>query len=98
MFNYGDWVYAVSNNTLVIGYIENISFSRDLIFITKVASYVKGHPVWQKPIRATCSMDSVSHMDVTLEKEDWDSLIDLAIFTGDKEWFHQLTERKLLDA
>ncbi|OLN21598.1 hypothetical protein BTO30_14035 [Domibacillus antri] len=98
MYNIGDWVYAVSDQILVIGYVENVSISRDLIFITKVANYVKGQPVWMTPARKTCPLNSVSQMDLTLEKEDWDGLIDLSIFMEDKEWFEQLTERMLLDA
>jgi hypothetical protein len=43
---------------------------------------------------AICSLQLI----IRLDNKDHDSLINLAIFTGDEESFHQLSERMLVDA
>ncbi len=97
MLRNGDWVIAQIDNYQVIGFIEIISVARNEVFITKVANYVEGVMHSMKPTPKLFTIDRVEKLNLTLEKEDWDCLIDLAIQTGDERWFDQLAERMLLD-
>ncbi|OKL37788.1 hypothetical protein [Domibacillus mangrovi] len=97
MLRSGDWIIAQIDNYHVIGFIESISVARNEVFITKVANYVEGVTHSVKPTPKLFTVDRVGKLNLTLEKEDWDSLIDLAIHTGDERWFDQLAERMLLD-
>ncbi|WP_018391950.1 hypothetical protein [Bacillus sp. 37MA] len=97
MLKNGDWVTAQIDNYHVVGFIENISEAHNEVFITKVANYVEGVTHSLKPTPKLFTVDRVEKLPLTLEKEDWDCLIDLAIQTGDERWFDQLVERMLLD-
>ncbi len=97
MLKNGDWIITQIDNYHVIGFIENISVARNEVFITKVANYVDGVTQSIKPTPRLFTVDRVEKLNLTLEKEDWDCLIDLAIQTGDEKWFDQLAERMLLD-
>lgn len=97
MLKNGDWIITQIDNYHVIGFIENISEVRNEVFITKVANYVNGVTQSIKPTPRLFTVDRVEKLRLTLEKEDWDCLIDLAIQTGDEKWFDQLAKRMLLD-
>lgn len=97
MLKRGDWITAQIDNYHVVGFIENISVARNEVFITKVANQVEGVTYAIKPTPKLFTVDRIEELPLTLEKEDWDCLIDLAIQTGDKKWFEQLVERMLLD-
>lgn len=96
MLKNGDWIITQVDNYHVIGFIENISFTRNEVFITKVANYIDGFIQSIKPTPRLFTVDRVEKLHLTLEKEDWDCLIDLAIQTGDENWFDQLAERMSL--
>ncbi|MGG3451876.1 hypothetical protein ABER98_18795 [Domibacillus aminovorans] len=51
-----------------------------------------------EPTLAIVSLRSISVMNNTLAKEDYQAMIDLAIMTADKEWFFELRERMMRDA
>lgn len=97
MLRNGDWVIAQIDNYQVIGFIESISVARNEVFITKVANYVEGVTHSVKPTPKLFTVDRIEKLPLTLEKEDWDYLIDLAIQTGDERWFDQLVKRMLRD-
>jgi hypothetical protein len=98
MLKNGDWISAKVEKYQVIGFVENISLARNEVFITKIAECVKGETHWIKPTPRLFTVDRVERLHLTLEKDDWDCLIDLAIQTGDERWFDQLSERMLLEA
>ncbi|OMP67303.1 hypothetical protein [Domibacillus epiphyticus] len=98
MVRNGDWIRAKIENYYVIGFVENISFERNKVFITKVAEFIGDKTYWVKPTPKLFTVDRVEKLEVELIKDDWDCLIDLAIQTSDEKWFEQLSERMLLDA
>ncbi len=81
-------------------FVYCISFSQDLetVHVTKIVRFISGIPEYIKPAPATCSLSLIVQLESSLLKEDYDSLIDLAIITADKEWFFELRERMLVDA
>jgi hypothetical protein len=94
----GDWVLAASGRYWYMSYIDSISKDQETVYVTKVARFIGGIPEYVKPAPAICSLQLIIRLDDNLLKEDYDSLIDLAIDTGDREWMKELSERMLLDA
>ncbi|OAH57756.1 MULTISPECIES: hypothetical protein [Bacillaceae] len=96
--NIGDWVLAASGRYWYMSYIDSFSKYLETVHVTKITRFIRGVPENIKPAPATCSMSLIVPLDSSLLKEDYDSLIDLAIITADKEWFFELRERMMADA
>ncbi|WP_018392534.1 hypothetical protein [Bacillus sp. 37MA] len=98
MMNIGDWVLAASGRDRYISYIDHFSEDTIAAYVIKVARVIDGEPESMEPTLAIVSLRSISVMNNTLEKEDYQAMIDLAIMTADKEWFFELRERIMADA
>ncbi|OAH59196.1 hypothetical protein AWH48_15735 [Domibacillus aminovorans] len=98
MMNIGDWVLAASGQSRYISYIDHFLKDTTTAYVIKVARVIDGEPEWMEPTLAIVSLRSISVMNNTLAKEDYQAMIDLAIMTADKEWFFELRERMMRDA
>ncbi|WP_018392466.1 hypothetical protein [Bacillus sp. 37MA] len=96
--NIGDWVLAASSRYWYMSYIDSFSQDLETVHVTKITRFVRGIPENIQPAPATCSMSLIVPLDSSLIKEDYDELIDLAMKTGDRQWFFELRERMLQDA
>jgi hypothetical protein len=90
----GDWVLAASGRYWYMSYIDSFSKDSETVHVTKIARFISGIPEYVKPSPAICSLSLVLQLDSSLLEEDYDSLIDMAIDTGDREWMKELTETK----
>ncbi|MGM0845592.1 MAG: IDEAL domain-containing protein [Bacillota bacterium] len=90
-FFVGDWVKAKSfEGEIVIGYVEHVNELNKSLRIKAVQAEqdgVKGRSIETR-------VQSVSALPVYFKKSKADllGLIDLALLTGDKEWFKELTK------
>ncbi|MGG3451538.1 hypothetical protein ABER98_17000 [Domibacillus aminovorans] len=66
--------------------------------MTKIVRFISGNPEYVKLASAICSLSLMMQLESSLLKEDYDRLIDLAIMTGDQQWFFELGEKMLQDA
>ncbi len=91
----GDWVLAAAGRHWYLSYIDSFSSDDETVHVTKVARSVKGQPVWVEPEHATCHKSLVGPLNITIPAEDYMEMqkvmIDLALQTGDKQWFSELT-------
>ncbi|MGG3450495.1 hypothetical protein ABER98_11520 [Domibacillus aminovorans] len=94
----GDWVLAASGGYWYMSYIDSFSQDLETVHVTKIVRFISGIPEYIKPAPATCSLNLIMQLESSLLKEDYDSLIDLAIMTADRQWFFGLSKRILQDA
>ncbi|MEM1503739.1 hypothetical protein RG959_10015 [Domibacillus sp. 8LH] len=90
----GDWVLAGVGRNWYLSYIDSFSSDGDTVHITRIARSAKRQPVWIEPLPATCHKSLVSATGITMPPEDHmeisQLMIDLALQTGDKQWFEEL--------
>ncbi|KKK38628.1 group-specific protein [Mesobacillus campisalis] len=98
MFNHnpflkiGDWVKGESRDgQLIIGYIENLNHIEDLVSI-KIVTSDKEETIGKTVQMLTHQVKSLPAATVN-NKEQIRALIDLALSTGDEEWFLELTAK-----
>ncbi|MGG3452260.1 hypothetical protein [Domibacillus aminovorans] len=95
--NIGDWVFCKVGEETALGYITGLPHSNGQVYVTRVAKRVNDTLVWMKPESRIYDQNKTAVIDNTLAKEDYQDLIDLAIKTGDRQWFFELRERMLQD-
>lgn len=92
MLKIGDWVKGESSNgELIIGYIESLSHVEGVIKVNVISSdnkeiVGKTIPLLSKKVKL------LPDANVT-NKEQILFLIDLALATGDEEWFNELSSK-----
>lgn len=88
----GDWIKGnLPDGEIIIGYIESLDFPKDIVKVTVVKS--EAEKLLGKKI-------SISHKQVkklpisnVVNKEQILFLIDVALSTGDEEWFIELSAK-----
>ncbi|OLN21512.1 hypothetical protein BTO30_14370 [Domibacillus antri] len=97
MLKAGDWVLVDNGSERIIGFIRDFSRLRNEVYIIQVSTYFKKRITSIKPVLGVFESRRVMPIGLTLAKEDWDSMIDLAILTDDEKWFRQLSKRMTSD-
>ena len=89
----GDWFLAGVGCNWSLSYSDSFSSDGDTVHITRIARSAQGQPVWIDPVPATCHKSLVTKLETTLPPEDYmemhQLMIDLALQTGDKQWFKE---------
>ena len=96
MVRVGDWMKVKIGSIYSIGYVSNIvnhALYGEMVEITKVIYIIGGKPQFKKPMLTdhfrAHELESVN--DFWSKHQDKSALIDLALLTGDKQWFEELT-------
>jgi uncharacterized protein YpiB (UPF0302 family) len=88
----GDWVKGESRDgQLLIGYIENFNNMEGLVSV-KVVTSDKEESIGKSVQMLTQQVKSLPSVSVT-NREQIRNLIDLALSTGDEEWFLELSAK-----
>src|SRR4051795_8953674 len=88
----GDWVKGESRDgQLIIGYIESLNNIEDLVTI-KIVTSDKEETIGKSVQMFSYQVKSLPTATVN-NKEQIRTLIDLALSTGDEEWFLELTAK-----
>lgn len=85
-----DWVKGTSiNGEMVIGFIDSVSMVQGAVYVTVAESDNEGIIGKTIPL----AVKHVESLQQTAPKDSaqLDFLIDLALQTGDREWFEELT-------
>lgn len=94
MLKPGDWIIHAHGKERIIGFIRDFSRLRNEVYIVQVSSYFDKKITPINPELVVVESKNIMAVGLTLAKEDWDSMIDLAILTDDEQWFRQLSKRK----
>lgn len=94
MLKAGDWVIIENGEERIIGFIRDFSRLRNEVYIVQVSTYMDKRIIGMKPVLGVVESRKIMPLGLTLAKEDWDAMIDLAIMTDDETWFRQLSKRK----
>ncbi|OAH59161.1 hypothetical protein AWH48_16365 [Domibacillus aminovorans] len=87
-----------TSNQYIIGFVETENDAIPWVNIQKISAYT-GNEISQLETESEWfPLQDVEKLGMTLNKEDFETMINLAIMTKDKNWFNQLTERMLKDA
>ncbi|TMU87272.1 IDEAL domain-containing protein [Bacillus sp. BHET2] len=88
----GDWIKGTGRSgELIIGYIENFDMQGETVKATVVSSDNKTIEGKTIPILST-QIKKIPEVNIK-NKEQLQILIDLALRTGDEEWFLELTSK-----
>jgi hypothetical protein len=93
MLKVGDWVLVAHGSERIIGYIRDFSRLRNEVYIIQVSTYFNKRISRMKPALGVIDIRHIVPLGLTLAKEDWDSMIDLAILTDDQKWFFELSKK-----
>lgn len=92
MLKIGDWVKGTSSNgELIIGYIELLSQIEGVVKVYVVTS--DNQEIIGKTVPLLSKQVKVIPPANVVNKEQILFLIDLALSTGDEEWFHELSSK-----
>nr|WP_263327251.1 IDEAL domain-containing protein [Neobacillus sp. Marseille-Q6967] len=92
IFEIGDWIKGESRNgELIIGYIESISNLEGVVKVTVVRC--DNEEIIGKTIPLLSKQVKLLPAANVTNKEQILFLIDVALSTGDKEWFNELTTK-----
>ncbi|WP_046181256.1 IDEAL domain-containing protein [Domibacillus tundrae] len=92
----GAWKKVKIGDVTVIRYVSHIGYSGIQIEIVRVARLKNGEVKWTKPTRLLFEKHRLEPLGRLLdEKQDKTALIDLALLTKDKEWFEELTGKRM---
>ncbi|MCP3763876.1 hypothetical protein NLX67_16005 [Domibacillus sp. A3M-37] len=97
MLRIGEWKKVKIGGCLeAIGYVSNImqhGFHGQQVELTKVVYLIGGDPQMKKPTPGIYSPLELQPADHLIKQwQDRSSLIDLALLTGDREWFEELMQ------
>jgi IDEAL domain len=88
----GDWIKgSLRDGELIIGYIESFDFSEGTIKVTVVKS--DNNETIGKTIPISRKMVKRLPVSNVTNKEQIQFLIDLALSTGDEDWFMELSSK-----
>ncbi|OAH57919.1 MULTISPECIES: hypothetical protein [Bacillaceae] len=93
MLKIGDWVLVAHGSERIIGYIRDFSRLRNEVYIIQVSTYFNKRISRMKPVLGVIDVQYIVPLGLTLAKEDWDSMIDMAVSTDDQKWFLELSRR-----
>lgn len=95
MIRMGDWMKVQIGSVAAIGYVSNLinfSWHGERVELTKVALIVSGELEWKKPTITMYDKIQLEPADNVIDQyQDKSAMIDLALLTGDKIWFKELT-------
>ncbi|RYM02788.1 hypothetical protein EWH99_10660 [Sporolactobacillus sp. THM7-7] len=85
----GDWVKADYNGQVVVGYVTTLhpDDMTCVISVTQCDTNKKLKRLYLK------FQEIITVNFVSFEPEDVGDLVDIALITGDKKWFHELVTR-----
>ncbi|OMP65728.1 hypothetical protein [Domibacillus epiphyticus] len=93
MLKAGDWVLVANGSDRIIGFIRDFSRLRNEVYIVQVSTYFKRRITRITPVLGVFETRSVVPIGLTLAKEDWETMIDMAIVANDEKWFRELSDR-----
>ena len=86
-----DWVKGISRHgELVIGFIDSMNIIQEAVYVV-VAESDNEELIGKTIPMSAKQVESIPATD-TKDAGQLEFLIDLALSTGDKEWFHELSE------
>ena len=98
MINIGEWKTVKIGDATAVGYVSNIiSYSQhgEQVELTKVGWLSNEEIEWRKPSLGTYELTQLEPADHLINQyQDRSGLIDLALLTGDKQWFKELIRGK----
>lgn len=92
--NTGDWVMTANGSKRLIGFILEFSRLRNEAYIMQVSVYANKRIIMIEPFMEAVESRHLMAVGITLAKEDWDAMIDMAIWLDDERWFRELSERR----
>lgn len=100
MLRVGEWKTVKIGSETAIGYVSNIinfSWHGERVELTKVGYLASDGIRWRKPSLGTYAATQLEVADQLFEQyQDKAALIDLALLTGDKLWFAELTKGQVM--
>lgn len=88
----GDWIKGESRNgELIIGYIESLNILEGVVKVNVITS--DNHETIGKTISISSSRIKSLPVSNVINKEQILLLIDLALSTGDEDWFIELSSK-----
>ncbi|WP_050183955.1 IDEAL domain-containing protein [Domibacillus robiginosus] len=98
MLNIGDWKIVKIGSMTVVGYVSNTihySLHSERVELTKVVWIKDNQYLLKKPSPGIFTEEQLEPIGDFWDKhQDNSTLIDLALKTGDREWFKELTGEK----
>ena len=98
LLNIGDWKTVKIGNMTAVGYVSNIinfSWHGERVELTKVVWMKDNKYLLKKPSPGIFTEEQLEPIGDFWDKhQDNSTLIDLALKTGDREWFKELTGEK----
>ncbi|MCP3763934.1 hypothetical protein NLX67_16315 [Domibacillus sp. A3M-37] len=99
MLRVGEWKTVKIGDMTAVGYVSNIvqsGFYGYRVELTKVIWIMDGKYLFKKPSPGIFTEEQLEPIGDFWDKQrDRETLVDLALLTGDKQWFEELTGGKL---
>ena len=92
----GDWITVDLKEYQVSGYITSINRTKGFLRMTRTVQHKQEGPVYPTPSLSTYGINQCEIDPFYIAGSDLSTPIDLALSTGDREWFDQLLKLKRL--
>jgi hypothetical protein len=95
----GEWINVAIGDYKAVGYVSHMECYSSQIEIMKVAR-IKGDIIeWSKPTHGSYDAHRLKPIGTLLDHfQDKSTLINMSLDTKDKEWFEELTGKKMFEA